>query len=427
MSPLVIVVLIVLVDLLGFTLVMPLLPRFAAHYGFDDLQIGLLLAAFPMCQLVAGPILGRLSDRYGRRPVLAVSQFGTALSFLILGLSHNFWIMLLARVIDGISGGNFLVAQAYIADVTRPEERARGLGLIGAAFGVGFVLGPLLGGLMLLLPVAEDLRLRLPFLVAAVFSTIAWILVIRALPESLPRDRTSRHVARTVSWRGVTDLLTYPAVGLLVAIGALTTLAFASLEGTFSLFLKARLEWTATQAALGFAALGLVSAIVQGGLIRPLVRRFGEQRLILAGSLTLALGLLALAGVASWLPLLGALVLVGVGSGLAGPSTLGLLSRITPESEQGTVFGTLTSAQTLARMINYLVANRLLGLAGPSAPYLEGGLVALAAATLATWVVLKIPRRPAGRPPATASASRADRPSGERPPRQTSPVSPSSG
>ena len=174
LSPMGLVVSIVLVDLLGFSIVMPLLAPFAREYGFSALQIGLLLAAYPMAQLVAGPILGLLSDRYGRRPVLAASQFGTAVSFLILGLSNNFEVMFLARLLDGASGGNILVAQAYVADVTRPEERSRGYGLIGMAFGLGFVLGPLLGLALVDLPVPADWRLRVPFLAAAMFSTIAW-------------------------------------------------------------------------------------------------------------------------------------------------------------------------------------------------------------------------------------------------------------
>ena len=164
MSPLGIVVLIVLVDLLGFSIVMPLLAPFAQQYGMAGWQIGLLFSAYPLAQLVAGPILGRLSDRHGRRPILILSQAGTALSFVILGLSSNFTIMLLARLLDGASGGNILVAQAYVADVTRPENRARGMGLIGMAFGLGFVLGPMLGGLLVGLPVPEAWRLRIPFL-----------------------------------------------------------------------------------------------------------------------------------------------------------------------------------------------------------------------------------------------------------------------
>ncbi len=390
MSPLVVVVLIVLVDLLGFTIVMPLLPPFAEQYGFSKTQIGILLAAFPMCQLLAGPILGRLSDRFGRRPVLAVSQAGTALSFLILGLTRNYTIMLLARMLDGASGGNILVAQAYVADVTKPENRSRGLGLIGAAFGVGFVLGPLMGGLLVKAPVAPEWQLRLPFLVAAGFSTLAWILVLTRLPESLPADAKARQAARVLSWRGIVDTISSARIGLLVAVGSLIVLAFASLEGTFSLYLEAKLGWKPWQAAFGFAFLGLISAIVQGGLIRRLVPRFGEPRLILFGIGTLVAGLSAMALVRSGTELLGATLLVGIGQGLASPTVLGLLSRVTPESEQGAVFGTLTSAQTLARMINYVVANRLLGQAGPSAPFWEAAGIGVVALLLALWVLFGV-------------------------------------
>jgi DHA1 family tetracycline resistance protein-like MFS transporter len=386
MSPLWIVVAIVLVDLLGFAIVMPLLPRFASEYGFDATRIGLLMAAYPMLQLVAGPILGKLSDRYGRRPVLAISQVGTAVSFVILGLSTNYWVMLAARMLDGASGGNIIVAQAYIADVTKPEHRARSLGLIGAAFGVGFVLGPLMGGLLAGAPVPHHWQLRLPFLVAAGFSSLAAALVITSLPESLPADAQARQAARVVSWRGVVDLVRLPGVGALVAVSAVVTLAFAALEGTFSLFLKGRFGWNTSDAAYAFAALGLVSAMVQGGLIRRLVPRFGEARLLVVGIATLAAGLAALAVVGNVGALVAALFVVGVGQGITNPSVQGLISRRTPPSEQGAIFGVHSSALTLARMTNYLVANRLLP-RGTSAPYWEGAALAAFALALAVAAV----------------------------------------
>jgi DHA1 family tetracycline resistance protein-like MFS transporter len=402
MSPLGVVVSIVLVDLLGFTLVMPLLAPFAKEYGFSGLQIGLLFAAYPMCQLVASPILGRLSDRYGRRPLLIVSQAGTALSFLILGLSSHFWVMLAARMLDGFSGGNILVAQAYVADVTKPEERSKGLGLIGMAFGLGFVLGPLLGGLLLGLPVAPAWRLRVPFLVAAGFSTIAWVLVLTRLPESLPAEGQGRQSARVLSWRGLADTIKLPGVGPLVLIGFLVVLGFAALEGTYSLFLEARLGWGPEQAAFGFAFLGLVSATVQGGLIRRLVPKFGEPSLIVAGIATLAFGFAAAALASSWPALLGATLIVGVGQGLASPTVSGLLSRVTPPNEQGAVFGTLSSAQTLARMCNYLLANLLLARRNPSAPFWEATGIAVVALVLA---VLLVPRHAEARGLSEGSAA----------------------
>jgi DHA1 family tetracycline resistance protein-like MFS transporter len=372
MSPLGVVVLIVLIDLLGFTVVMPLLAPFAERYGFNEGQIGLLFSAYPLCQLVAGPILGRMSDRYGRRPLLILSQAGTALSFLILGLSRDFTVMLLARMLDGASGGNILVAQAYVADVTAPEDRARGMGLIGMAFGIGFVLGPLMGGLILSLPVAEEWRLRLPFLVAAGFSTLAWLLVLLQLPESAQQAGAWPVPARVISLRGLVDMMTLPGIGRLVLLGFLSVLAFASLEGTLALFLRRRMEWNDRSAAFAFAGLGLLSAIVQGGLIRRLVPRFGEPRLIVAGIIAAAIGFAGMTQVSNILELAGAMTLLGFGQGLMGPSVSGLLSRITPTSEQGAVFGTLSSAQTLARMISYSAANLLLGRLSTSAPYWFG-------------------------------------------------------
>jgi DHA1 family tetracycline resistance protein-like MFS transporter len=387
MSPLVVVVLIVLVDLLGFTIVMPLLAPIAKSYGFGPLQIGLLFAAYPICQLVAGPILGRLSDRYGRRPVLIFSQAGTALSFVMLGLSRDFTVMLLARMLDGASGGNILVAQAYVADVTKPEHRARSYGLIGAAFGVGFVLGPLLGGLIVSLPVSEEWRLRLPFLVAAGFSTLAWLLVLTRLPESRPPDGLARSSARVLSRRGLADTVRLPGVGRLIAVGSLNILAFAALEGTFALYLREHLGWTERGAMFGFAFLGLVTAAVQGGLIRRLVPRFGEPRLALAGLSLCVLGFAWLGMTASTPGLLGAILAIGIGQGLVSPSITGLLSRVTPANEQGAVFGAFSSAQTLARLINYLAANLLFGRFGPTAPFWEAAAVASVALTLAVLTI----------------------------------------
>lgn len=386
MSPLGIVVLIVLIDLLGFSVVMPLLAPFAEQYGFSELRIGLLFSAYPLCQLIAGPILGRLSDRYGRRPLLIFSQAGTALSFLILGLSSDFTVMLLARMLDGASGGNILVAQAYVADVTPPEHRARGMGLIGMAFGLGFVLGPLLGGLLLKLPIPIAWRLSLPFLVAAGFSTLAWFAVLFRLPESIRKDDQSREAARVLSRRGLVDTITLPGIGSLILLGFLSVMAFAALEGTLALFLRRRMGWGPSAAAFAFAGLGFLSAMVQGGLIRRLVPRFGEPRLIGVGIVLAAAGFAMLAMIQTAPQLAGSFLFVGLGQGLLGPSISGMLSRLTPDSEQGAVFGTFSSAQTLARMISYSLSNALLARSS-GAPYWAGCALYLAAGCVAVMVL----------------------------------------
>lgn len=388
MSPLGVVVAVVLVDLLGFSVVMPLLAPLGREFGLDGWRIGLLFSAYPLCQLVSGPILGRLSDRHGRRPVLIFSQAGTALSFLMLGLARDFPTLLLARALDGASGGNILVAQAYVADVTTPENRSRGLGLIGMAFGLGFVLGPLLGGVILSMPIDPYWRLRLPFLVGALFSTVAWVLVLTRLPESLPADAAARRASRVISWRGLVETATHPLIGLLVLVGFLVTVSFASLEGTYSLLLRDRMGWDARRAAFAFAFLGLVSAVVQGGLIRRLVPRFGEPRLILAGVALLAAGMALMAGASTALAVGLATVVLALGQGLAGPSLSGLISKATPADEQGAIFGTLSSAQTLARMFSYSLANVMFARLGPSAPYWWGSLAAALALGVA-WLACR--------------------------------------
>ena len=392
MSPLAVVVLVVLVDLLGFTVVMPLLAPFAREFHLAGWQIGLLFSAYPLCQLVAGPILGRLSDRHGRRPILILSQAGTALSFVMMGFAGDFTTLLLARMLDGASGGNILVAQAYVADVTTLENRSRGLGLIGMAFGLGFVLGPLLGGLILTLPIDPYWRLRVPFLVGALFSILALVLVFFRLPESLPKDVSRRSATRVFSIHGLVEAATHPTIGLLILLGFLAILGFASLEGTFSLYLRDRLGFDASQAAFCFAFLGLISATVQGGLIRRLVPKYGEAGLFLTGFTSLVVGMTGLALARNAPAMLAAIVFVAVGQGLVNPTISGLLSKVTPANEQGGIFGILSSSQTLARMISYTTANLLLAQVGPSAPFWQGSAVLAVGLVLAIFVTRRLNR-----------------------------------
>ncbi|HKI19639.1 MAG TPA: MFS transporter, partial [Isosphaeraceae bacterium] len=209
-----------------------------------------------------------------------------------------------------------------------------------------------------------------PFLVAALFSTAAWVLVLTRLPESRAADDKTRESARVVSWRGIIDTTNLPGIGQLIVIGFLAVLAFAAFEGTFALFLELRMGWDARNAAFAFAGMGLLTAIVQGGIIRRLVPRFGEVRLILTGLALAACGFGGISLSSNVAELAGALLLLGVGQGLLSPSIAGLLSRLTPLREQGAVFGTYSSTQTLARMISYSIANLLLGKVSTAAPYL---------------------------------------------------------
>jgi DHA1 family tetracycline resistance protein-like MFS transporter len=245
-----------------------------------------------------------------------------------------------------------------------------------------------MAGLLVSLPLEDPWRLRLPFLVAAAFSTVAWLLVWRRLPESRPADMARTAHANEGLRRGLLDLLGDRRIGGLVLVGSVVGLAFSALEGTFSLFLGHRMGWSTNQAAFCFAYIGVIGILVQGGLIRWLIPRFGEPRLIAAGLISLLLGFVGLALVDRLAPLLAAILLVGLGHGVATPAISGLLSRLTPPAEQGAVFGIYTSLQTLARMINYIAAAVLLGGYGPSAPYWEGALL-LALALVFTSIFVR--------------------------------------
>ena len=266
------------------------------------------------------------------------------------------------------------------------------------AFGLGFVIGPLLGGLLLSLPLADDLRLRLPFLVAAGFSTVAWVLVLLRLPESLPEGQPAREAARVSSWRTIAQTIATPGIGRLILIGFLAVAAFAAFEGTFALFLLRRMHWNEGTASFAFAGIGFLSAVVQGGLIRRLVPRFGEPRLIVIGLTLATCGFAGMALARQAPELAGSMMLLGIGQGLVSPSVSGLLSRITPMSRQGAVFGTLTSAETLARLISYSASNVLLGKVSTAAPYWGAcGIDVVAAASPAGRSPIWSPQSPVGR------------------------------
>jgi MFS transporter, DHA1 family, tetracycline resistance protein len=251
------------------------------------------------------------------------------------------------------------------------------------AFGLGFVLGPLLGMALVTLPVAEGWRLRVPFLVAAGFSTVAWVLVLLRLPESLPKGSEPREEVRVVSRRGLADAFRLPGVGRMIALATLVALGFAALEGTFSLYLEERQRWGPTGVMGGFAFLGLVTAVVQGGLVRRLAPKYGEPRMIAVGLVLLVLGFAGLALARGTASTLVATLLIGVGQGFVAPTVSALLSKITPEGERGAVFGTLSSAQTLARMANYVLANLLFGRGNTAAPFWEAAGIAAVAIALA--------------------------------------------
>ena len=362
----------VFIDMIGFGIVLPLLASYAARMSVSDTRIGVLVASFSLCQVVLAPWWGRLSDRIGRRPVILIGLAGRALSYLVFAYAHSFEALLLSRVLAGSMGATVNVAQAYLADVTPPERRSSAMGLIGAAFGLGFVIGPAIGG------ITSHLGDHLPGLVAAALCTGNLVLALVRLPESVVH-RARATAQGPVDWA----LLLPPAL-----VVFLSAIAFTVMYVVFPLYLERTMGYDRHHTGLFFALLGVVTAAVQGGLVGRLVRRFGERRVMEAGCLIVALGLGLLplvtgatAPAGLRLPgLIGVLMLMGFGPGLISPSSSGYVSRLTAAGDQGRALGLLTSAGSVARVIGPVLAGVLSGALGSPATFLTMAGVAAAGA-----------------------------------------------
>jgi DHA1 family tetracycline resistance protein-like MFS transporter len=281
---------IIFIDLLGLTVIIPLMPLYATAFGANAFMIGLLGAAYPALQFIGAPLLGRLSDRFGRKPILMISQVGTFAGFIILGFANALWMLFLARLIDGVSGANVSTAQAVISDSTTEKTRTQGLGLMGAAFGLGFIFGPVIAFVSLLLS-GNDYRV--PALVAAGFSLLSILLTWFWLEETLPPEQRGEHQEKSaISFTAMYKALGHPAVGILLVLMFMQQIAFGGLEQLLSLFTLTRLGLNASGNAVIFVFVGIIVVAVQGGFIGPWSRKLGDRRLIFMGMAALAAGLI---------------------------------------------------------------------------------------------------------------------------------------
>lgn len=377
----------VLIDLLGFGIVIPLLPIYSQAYGADELELALLFSSFSLAQFVFAPLWGRLSDRIGRKPVLVGGLFGTAVSYVLFAIADSMTGLFVARFAAGFFGANVSTAQAYIADVTDEQSRSKGMGLIGAAFGLGFTLGPLVGGELVNVSIAA------PGFFAAGLSLCAGLFGLLRLVEPERRSATRAYGGETLR-RAFADA----RIGVVLLLYFLSIFAFAGFEVVFIRFGLARFpevfgvpaaieEATVEQvmAAAPIAGrymffIGLMSALVQGGLIRRLVPRFGEIKLIVAGPVLLGLSFVILGLAPTWSVVLAGCALLPFGMGVNNPSLNGLLSRAAPDEIQGSILGVNQSLASLARVLGPVCAGMLFVELGPSTPLLvSAGVLAVAA------------------------------------------------
>ena len=352
----------VALDLVGFGIVVPILGRYAERFGASGLEVGLLFASFSLAQLVFAPILGRLSDRIGRKPVIMISLLGTAIGSFVTGAAGTLWVLFLGRILDGASGASVAVAQGAVTDLAPPSERPRLLGLLGAAFGVGFVVGPALGGL------ASLGGEHIPFFVAGTVALINAIVAWKRLPETRPA-----HVREAAREAAKNDVEAKVRLWGLAIAGFTAIVAFSGFEATFSLLAGDRFRLTEGGVAAIFVGIGIVLVGVQGGLIRPINAKLGTQRSLQVGLVLNSAGLFVLSAAKNWPLLLVALALLTVGQGLVTPNLSSLVSGRVPDHRRGEALGFQQGVNAIGRVAGPALAGVLYDHISIGSPYLVGG------------------------------------------------------
>jgi predicted MFS family arabinose efflux permease len=369
---------VVFVDLLGFGMVIPVMPLYAERLGASEVWTGLLSTGYSAMQFVFAPVWGRLSDRVGRRPVLLASIAMTSLAFLLYGLAGTFTVLVLSRLFAGAATANIAIARAFVADVTPPEGRAKGMGIIGAAFGLGFVLGPAIGGVL------SHRSLALPGLAAAGLAALNGVAAWFILPE--PEQRTVRDEARASRFAAFFSEMGRPGIRRIIVVYFLTVLAFSAMEATYALLSWHRYGIDQAHVSWLFAYIGVIVVVVQGGLIGRLTRAFGEKRLLVVGLVLQAGALAALPFAGSIAGLMVASAPLAVGSGLSQPALSSLLSRLAREHDQGGTLGIGESAAAFGRIIGPEAGTFTFGRWAMAVPYLGGAILMALAAVVSSTV-----------------------------------------
>ena len=393
-SPLLPIFLIVFIDLLGFGLILPLLPFYAKSFGANELTIGLLLASYSLMQFIGAPVLGRLSDRYGRRPILLISQLGTFVGFIMLGFANGLGMLFVSRIVDGVSGGNISTAQAYIADISDEKNRAKNFGLIGAAFGLGFIMGPAIGGFL------SQFGYQVPAFAAAGLSFLSMALTFFLLHEPERKATASREF----SVKALKRAFAHPTIGILLTMVFTFGLAFAMFQTSFALFASARFGFDVQQTALVLTYVGVLSVIMQLVVVKRVVRRLGENRSIMVTMASLALGLVLMAAVQNPWMLIVVMPILSFGGGVTSPVLTSLISKSVDRAEVGGMLGISTSVDSLSRVAAPILGNALLAF-GSGLPSLVGAAILVIPIALAVRLRGRMQSLPVNGQPAYATVT----------------------
>ncbi len=365
------IILVVFIDLLGFSLILPLLPYYAETFKASNFVTGLLVASYAAAQLIGAPLLGRLSDRYGRRPILIASIFGTFVGFLLLGFAKTLAMLFAARILDGLTGGNLSIAQAYISDVTEAKDRSKGLGMIGAAFGLGFIIGPVTGGFL------SQWGYAVPALVAAALSFVNLILIYAWLPESLtPEKRTSTHQKKPgVTFGALLQGLRRPFTGSLLVTRFFFGLAFAIFQTIFSLYTLTKFNLSAQNTGLILTYVGVLLVIVQGFLVGRITAKFREDILIVGCAALMAISLAGWALAPSVVALLIVLTPTAISGGILNTLLSSTLTKAVDPQEVGGILGLSAAVESSTRIFAPIIGGALLQQLGTWAPGSFGAIV----------------------------------------------------
>ncbi len=364
--------LIVLIDMLGFAIIIPLLTFYADSFGATEFQTGLLVSSYALMQMISAPVLGRLSDRFGRRPVFLISIFGTFVGLMMLGFANALWVLFASRLLSGLTAGNISVAQAYIADITDEKNRARGMGMFGAAFGIGFILGPALGGMLSVYGFA------VPSFVAAGLAFINLLTVFFWLPESITEERRAELMIQkkaSFSLQTLLNALKHEKVGALLWVRFGFAIAFNSFQTVFPLYVLHKFGLNAQATGYILAYIGVILVIMQGGLIGPLAARFKESHLLVTFIGFAFVGMLGWAFAPSVPILLVAMLPMAIGAGSFNALINSAMSKAVGPEETGSILGIGASLESATRVVMPAVASYLLGAFNPSTPGYMGSAV----------------------------------------------------